>query len=140
MQQNFQEVLVACVESRNSSDPADLLACPSRTAQIWKAAGIRIDELFKSPGLATVHGLPNFSVAVHKPVFFSSKNQMSSVRELATGEFVATHFQSFAVLMGLLPFPIRTHVQAASAGLDKGSVVQRPHRGPDVTETAAEAI
>src|ERR1044072_2706923 len=37
--------------------------------------------------------------------FFSSKNQMSSVRDPALGEFGATtHFQSFAVLIGLFLF------------------------------------
>jgi uncharacterized protein YijF (DUF1287 family) len=37
----------------------------------------------------------------NQPVF-SSKNQMSSVREFAVGDFVATHFQSAAVLIGCL--------------------------------------
>jgi hypothetical protein len=39
--------------------------------------------------------------------FFSSKNQMSSVRDCAVGEFGATtHFQSFAVLIGFIPLPL----------------------------------
>src|SRR5947209_18153285 len=51
---------------------------------------------------------PPFKVCLISPLlftsqpFFSSKNQMSSVRDVAVGEFVATtHFQSFAVLIDL---------------------------------------
>src|SRR5436853_5146856 len=49
-----------------------------------------------------VHVSPPSNVWVTSPLlftnqpFFSSKNQMSSVRDVAVGEFVATHFQSFA--------------------------------------------
>src|SRR4051812_24359752 len=59
-----------------------------------------------------VHVLPASKVWLTCPLlftsqpFFSSKNQMSSVLEVAVGEFVATQFQSFAVLIGLIPLQI----------------------------------
>ena len=79
--------------------------------------------------------------------FFSSKNQMSSVREFATGEFVATHFQSFAVAHGhyscyefcrcsqLMRLAPRRRVWNSA---DSGK--QRQHRGPDMAQAAGEPI
>jgi hypothetical protein len=53
-----------------------------------------------------IHVSPPSNVCLMSPLLFTSqpflslKNQMSSVREVAAGAFVATHFQSFAVLIG----------------------------------------